>query len=137
MAGGTVGLTGRGVGRRPAAPAVLGAFLGYLPCLEGPWDDAFHREFCDKCGAENGDTCPHKAERNRPAWWLGLIHTGSGPVRTESRNPYLQQAADLRLEAMHQRDRFGRDLLARELESAAATIEELEKRLEETRNETD
>ena len=46
-------------------------------------------------------------------------------MRTESRNPYLQQAADLRLEAMHQRDRFGRDLLARELESAAATIEEL------------
>ena len=68
---------------------------------------------------------------------LGLIHTGSGPVRTESRNPYLRQAADLRLEAMHQRDRFGRDLLARELESAAATIEDLEKRLEETRNETD
>lgn len=98
-----------------ASPAVLGAFLGSLPCLEGPWDNAFHRAFCDKC----------KAERNSPTWWLGLIHTGSGPVRTESRNPYLQQAADLRLEAMHQRDRFGRDLLARELESAAATIEEL------------
>lgn len=85
----------------------------------------------------NCDACPHKEERNSPTWWLGLIHTGSGPVRTESRNPYLRQAADLRLEAMHQRDRFGRDLLARELESAAATIEDLEKRLEETRNETD
>ena len=89
-----------------ASPAVLGAFLGSLPCLEGPWDDAFHREFCDKCKAENG------------------------PVRTESRNPYLQQAANLRLEAMHQRDRFGRDLLARELESAAATIEELAAEME-------
>ena len=86
--------------RITASPAVLGAFLGSLPCLEGPWDDAFHREFCDKCEAENCDACPHKAERNSPTWWLGLIHTGSGPVRTESRNPYLQQAADLRLEAM-------------------------------------
>ena len=36
----------------------------------------------------------------------------------------------LRLEAMHQRDRFGRDLLARELESAAATIEELAAEME-------
>lgn len=116
--------------RITASPAVLGAFLGTLPCLEGPWDDAFHREFCDKCEAENCDACPHKAERNSPTWWLGLIHTGSGPVRTESRNPYLQQAADLRLEAMHQRDRFGRDLLARELESAAATIEELAAEME-------
>ena len=101
--------------RITASSAVLGAFLGSLPCLEGPWDDAFHREFCDKCEAENCDTCPHKAERNSPTWWLGLIHTGSGPVRTESRNPYLQQAADL---------------LARELESAAATIEELTAEME-------
>ena len=34
--------------RITASPAILGAFLGSLPCLEGPWDDAFHREFCDK-----------------------------------------------------------------------------------------
>lgn len=58
--------------RITASPAVLGAFLGSLPCLEGPWDDAFHREFCDKCRAENCDACPHEAERNNPAWWLGL-----------------------------------------------------------------
>lgn len=56
--------------RITASPAVLGAFLGSLPCLEGPWDDAFHREFCDKCEAENCDTCPHEAERNSPTWWL-------------------------------------------------------------------
>ena len=113
-----------------ASPAVLGAFLGSLPCLEGPWDDAFHREFCDKCAAEECDACPHEVERNSPTWWLGLIHTGSGPVRTKSRNPYLQQAADLRLEAMHQRIRFGRDLLAKELEEAATTIEHMAKLLE-------
>ena len=117
-----------------ASHAVLGAFLGSLHCLEGPWDDAFHREFCDKCEEENCDACPHKAERNSPTWWLGLIHTGSGQVRTESRNPYLQQAANLRLEAMHQRDRFGRDLLAQELESAAATIEELAAEMEARTN---
>ena len=46
------------------------------------------------------------------------------------RNPYLQQAANLRLEAMHQRDRFGHDMLAKELESAAASIEDLEEKLE-------
>ena len=41
-----------------------------------------------------------------------------------------KQAADLRMEAMHQRDRFGRDMLAKELESAAASIEDLEEKLE-------
>lgn len=123
--------------RITVSPAALGAFLSSLPCLEGPWDDAFHREFCGKCAAENCDACPHEAERNNPAWWLELIHTGTGPVRTESRNPYRKQAADLRLEAMHQRDRFGHDMLAKELESAAASIEDLTDRTEGAENETD
>ena len=61
-----------------------------------------------------------------------MIHTGTGPVRTESRNPYQKQAADLRMEAMHQRDRFGRDMLAKELESAAASIEDLAGKAEKT-----
>ena len=52
--------------RITTSPAILGAFLGSLPCLEGPWDDAFHREFCDKCEEENCDACPHKEERNSP-----------------------------------------------------------------------
>lgn len=120
--------------RITASPVVLGEFLGSLPCLEGPWDTTFHQEFCSKCGAENCDNCPHEAQRNNPTWWLELIHTGAGPVRTESRNPYQRQAADLRLEAMHQRDRFGRDLLAKELESAAASIEDMAKKLEARTN---
>ena len=42
------------------------------------------------------------------------------------------------MEAMHQRDRFGRDMLAKELESAAASIEDLADRTEEgEENETD
>lgn len=50
---------------------VLGSFLSSIQCPEGPWDDAFHREFCSKCTAENCDDCQHEAERNNPAWWLG------------------------------------------------------------------
>ena len=50
----------------------LGDFLGALPILSGPWDDDFHRVFCDSCNAENCDAenCAHQAERNSPTWWL-------------------------------------------------------------------
>ena len=108
--------------RITASPEALGDFLGALPILSGPWDDDFHRVFCDSCDAENCDAenCAHQAERNNPTWWLKRAYTGSGPVKTDSTNPYKRQAADLRLEAMHQRDRFGRNLLATELEEAAA-----------------
>lgn len=60
--------------RITVSPSVLGAFLSSLPCLGGPWDDAFH---------------------------------------------------------------FGRDMLAKELESAAASIEDLTDRTEGAENETD
>ena len=122
--------------RITASPEVLAAFLASLPCLDAPWDDAFHRVFCDNCPtADCPKVCPHEEERDSPAWWLGLIYTGTGPVKTESRSPYKRQAADLRLEAMHQRNRFGHNILAQELESAAASIEELADRLEEAANE--
>lgn len=66
--------------RITASRTILGTFLASLPCLEGPWDDAFHREFCDKCEADNCDACPHGAERNNPAWWLGLeVQTNGEP----------------------------------------------------------
>jgi len=118
--------------RITASPEALGEFLGSLPVLQGPWDDDFQRTFCATCEAENCDAenCHHQAERNNPTWWLLLTCAGSGPVKTDSPNPYKRQAADLRMEAMHQRGRFGRDLLARELEGAAATIEDLAKKLE-------
>ena len=35
--------------RITASPEALGAFLASLPLLQGPWDDAFHRTFCDTC----------------------------------------------------------------------------------------
>lgn len=55
-----------------ASPEALGAFLASLPTLSGPWDDAFHRKFCDTCEAENCDAenCHHSAERDNPTWWL-------------------------------------------------------------------
>lgn len=122
--------------RITASPEALGAFLASLPVLQGPWDDAFRRAFCDTCDAENCDAenCAHPTERDNPTWWLKLTYTGSGPVRTDSPNPYKRQAADLRLEAMHQRNRFGRHLLATELEEAATSIEDLAARLEAENN---
>lgn len=58
--------------RITASPEALGDFLGALPILSDPWDDDFHRVFCDSCNAENCDAenCAHQAERNSPTWWL-------------------------------------------------------------------
>lgn len=55
-----------------ASLEALAAFLASLPTLSGPWDDTFHRAFCDNCPAEDCDAapCPHQAERDNPAWWL-------------------------------------------------------------------
>lgn len=54
------------------SPEILGEFLASLPVLTGPWDEAFHRTFCDTCKVDNcdADNCPHQAERNNPTWWL-------------------------------------------------------------------
>ena len=56
------------------SPEALGEFLASLPVAGGPWEEAFHRMFCDGCPAENcdGENCPHNAERNNPTWWLKL-----------------------------------------------------------------
>jgi len=57
-----------------ASPETLGAFLSSLHVATGPWDESFHRDFCDSCERENCDVehCPHQAERNNPTWWLKL-----------------------------------------------------------------
>lgn len=60
--------------RITASPATMGAFLASLPVLDGPWDDAFHRAYCDDCPAENCDApggCPRQEIReNVIPWWL-------------------------------------------------------------------
>ena len=57
-----------------ASPDALGEFLASLPVATGPWDEEFHKAFCANCEQENcnGKRCPHKEERNNPAWWLNL-----------------------------------------------------------------
>ena len=59
-------------GKITASPETLGTFLASLPIASGPWDEAFHRMFCDGCQVEDcdGQGCPHKVERGNPLWWL-------------------------------------------------------------------
>lgn len=54
-----------------ASPEALAAFLSSLPLLAGPWDEAFHRRYCDACSAEECGECENKA-LNNPLWWLSL-----------------------------------------------------------------
>lgn len=49
----------------------LAAFLGTIPAIETPWDDAFHRLYCSSCSAADCDDC-RRPERDSPLWWLGL-----------------------------------------------------------------
>ena len=54
-----------------ASPEALAAFLGSIPAIETPWDDAFHRLCCSSCAADVCDAC-RRPERDSPLWWLGL-----------------------------------------------------------------
>lgn len=54
-----------------ASPEALATFLSSLPVLSGPWDEAFHRRYCDACSAEECGECENKA-LNNPLWWLSL-----------------------------------------------------------------
>ena len=57
------------------SPQVLAAFLRELPVLEAPWDQAFQKQYCAGCAAEDCDACPNEACRNNPAWWLAQAAT--------------------------------------------------------------
>ena len=46
--------------RITASPEALGDFLGALPILSGPWDDDFHRVFCDSCNDTDLTTTPEE-----------------------------------------------------------------------------
>ena len=65
-----------------ASPEALGKLLDSLTVIDSPWEEAFHRVFCDSCidsnGTQNCDTpgCPHEAERNNPLWWLAQVVEG-------------------------------------------------------------
>ena len=55
----------------------LAGFLRSLPVLEAPWDDAFHKQYCAECAADNCDVCPNEAFRSNPEWWLSLDAEGA------------------------------------------------------------
>lgn len=55
-----------------ASPEALGGVLASLSAAEAPWDKAFREVYCQGCGRENCDTCPHEEYRNNPVWWLRL-----------------------------------------------------------------
>ena len=57
-----------------ASPEALAEFLASLSVATGPWDESFHKEFCNSCKRKNcdGKKCPHQNERGNPAWWLRL-----------------------------------------------------------------
>ena len=57
----------------------LAGLLRSLPVLEAPWDTEFQKRYCAEClraDCDNEGECPHKRERNNPAWWLALDAAG-------------------------------------------------------------
>ena len=65
-----------------ASPEALGEFLASLPVANGPWDEEFHRAFCDSCERENCDEgkCPHQDKRYNPLWWLNQAAEGKSRI---------------------------------------------------------
>lgn len=59
----------------------LAAFLASLPCIEGPWNEAFHERFCNYCPAKDCDNCQYEEYRNNPLWWLKLTDEPSEGTR--------------------------------------------------------
>lgn len=41
--------------RITASRETLAAFLGTIPAIETPWDDAFHRIYCSSCSAADAE----------------------------------------------------------------------------------
>ena len=65
-----------------ASPEALGEFFAALPVATGPWDEEFHRVFCDSCERENCDEgrCPHQDKRYNPLWWLNQAVEGQSRI---------------------------------------------------------
>ena len=63
-------------------PETLAAFLGTIPAIETPWDDAFHRLYCSSCSAADCDDC-RRPERDSPLWWLGAPGGGGREMNAD------------------------------------------------------
>lgn len=59
--------------RITASREALATFLGTIPAIETPWDDAFHRIYCSSCSAADCDDC-RRPERDSP------LHEGTPPL---------------------------------------------------------
>lgn len=65
--------------RITASPEALAAFLASLPCLDAPWDDAFHRHFCDNCPMEDcPKVCPNEEKETAPRGGWGWRYQSNG-----------------------------------------------------------
>lgn len=78
-------------------PEALATFLNSLNVPTAPWDEEFHRMFCDSCKRRDCDAerCPNQDKRNNPLWWLGLEEKGGQDTRRNTwvwRNGKLEQA---------------------------------------------
>lgn len=86
-----------------ASPEALGELLESLTVIDSPWEEAFHRVFCDSCidsnGTQNCDTpgCPHEAERNNPLWWLTRAAEGERETAGDSEREFLIREHERRL----------------------------------------
>jgi len=71
-----------------ALPETLGTFLSSLNVATEPWDESFHRIFCDSCKQENCDVehCPHQDTRNNPTWWLTQAAEGERETAAQTAN---------------------------------------------------
>jgi len=71
-----------------ASPETLGTFLSSLNVATEPWDESFHRTFCDSCKQENCDVehCPHQDTQNNPTWWLTQAAEGERETAAQTAN---------------------------------------------------
>ena len=68
------------------SPEALGAFLASLPCIDGPWDTEFHKQYCSVCVEPECDRCPNKDFRGNPGWWLTLAVGQAAGVKMHTIN---------------------------------------------------
>lgn len=100
----------------------LAAFLGSIPAIETPWDDAFHRIYCSSCSAEDCDDCrrPERIAR----------YGGSASRRRRQRNerrffPHLRGVRARRYGAVGERYSLLSVLCSRQMQGARRRRETL------------
>lgn len=104
------------------SPETLAAFLGSIPAIETPWDDAFHRIYCSSCSAEDCDDCRRPERDSR--------YGGSASRRRRQRNerrffPYLRGVRARRSGVVVERHALLSVLCSRQMQGACRRRETL------------